>query len=375
MLLGATWGGVSVLLLSANYCFSIKAIVYNHNDALIFVTSACIWSTLWSIKVGKSKAWAWILNGVLVGFSLLTKYQAVVPLLGILLAMKANNYFDDKEIKKGSIISLLSMLVTLTPHILWIWDTHFLIMDYTAGHAITSSLPTRVGWFFRFILNQFKFYWVGIATIIVGFLIGALRRKRFITHKFIINSKGKEELYWLLGLCGVPPLLSLVCLVGFGIYQQSHWGFSFFLFFPTLVCWVLKRFDIEIRRNKLLSVFAVFTIINASFFIGLNSNVDARENPSQIRLQHAKQIAQQGVEEWQRATKSPLKYIKGDDYLGGIISAYSGLNPTVTSGDSKRIPWVSNEQLIRSGYLYIEQTEDSRIVMKAIPPNSGSFKK
>jgi 4-amino-4-deoxy-L-arabinose transferase-like glycosyltransferase len=368
MLLGDTWGGVSVLLLSANYCFSIKAILYNHNDALIFATSACIWSILWTIKNAKSNTWAWILNGILVGLSLLTKYQAVVSLLGVLIAMKANNYFGDKEVRRGSIIAGCSMLAILTPHILWIFNTHYLILDYTVGHARPSNLPTRIAWFLRFILNQFKFYWVGIATLLIGALAGGLHAKQPPQLKSNTNTTEKEELYWLLGLCGIPALMSLVTLVAFGIYQQSHWGFSFFLFYPTLVCWILKKYNLGIRGKRLLYIFTGLTVINAIFFIGFNDAAHARENPSEIHYQHARMLAQQGVQEWEKVTRSPLLYIKGDEYIGGIVSAYSGLNPVVTSGNFRQIPWITKEELKRAGYLSVERLNDSHVIFKAHPP-------
>ena len=75
------------LLLTLHYGFTRRAQLSNHNSVLVAFIALTAWVTLLALRDQKSRLW--LAAGLLGGLSLLVKYQAAVPLAGIVVAVLA----------------------------------------------------------------------------------------------------------------------------------------------------------------------------------------------------------------------------------------------------------------------------------------------
>jgi 4-amino-4-deoxy-L-arabinose transferase-like glycosyltransferase len=80
----------AVLLIGLHIGFSWRAQLYNHNTVLILCVAATVWATLRALDSGKQSSW--LLVGGLAGLAMLSKYQALVPLVGIVLALQLGGF-------------------------------------------------------------------------------------------------------------------------------------------------------------------------------------------------------------------------------------------------------------------------------------------
>ena len=382
-LLGPTWGGVSALLTAGQYCFSVRSTTYNHNNALLLATSACIYLTLYAIKSENKKVWPWILSGAAAGLSFLSKYQAVVPLLGVLIAIVLNGDLKKTNTKRGLLVASTVMLFTLLPHFLWIHKSSGLIFGYTSAQSIALSLGMKLRLILAYLANQLKFYWTSALTLVLGLTLGVFKKSQ-VEPVFNIQFH-KEDLKarnWLIGLCAIPlVIVILVCLFG-SVRIEDQWGYSFSLFYPAAVCWCLRDAGFKfVSARRLIAFFALANMINAGSAFALAKirsdsaskvkldeqyvlNYPARE----IGREQAILLSRRAFAEWNSVTHYPLNYIIGDTYLGGVISLYSVDKPVVAGGAGVREPWVTKEALAEAGYLLVSRSPANTLIFEVVPP-------
>ncbi len=382
-LLGSRWGGVSALLTAGQYCFSVRSLTYNHNNALLLTTSACIYLTLHAVKSKNKNFSPWLLSGAMAGLSFLSKYQAVVPLAGVLVALMLNGDLKNRNTKRCLLVASAVMLSTILPHLLWIYKSNGLILGYTTAQSIILSLDMKLRLILAYLANQLKFYWTSALALIFGLTFGVFK-KSHTDQNFNVkfHEKDLEARNWLIGLCATPlALVILVCLFG-SVRLEDQWGYSFSLFYPTAACWYLRDSGFKFVSPRLfVTFFSLASIINAgsAFTLAkawsdlagtakldepyvLNYPARAMSRPQAVLL------SRQAFSKWNSATHYPLKYIIGDTYLGGIISLYSVGKPTVTGGDEVREPWVSKRALAQAGYLLVTRTPANSLNIEAVPP-------
>ena len=101
LLFNADIASLTVLLLTLHYGFTRRAQLYNHNSVLVCFIALTVLVTLLALRDDKFGQWA--LAGLLAGLSLLVKYQAILPLVGILVAIGLNNDFQKMMLPLGEL--------------------------------------------------------------------------------------------------------------------------------------------------------------------------------------------------------------------------------------------------------------------------------
>lgn len=348
-LLGDGWGGLSVLLFSGNFLFTDRATLYNHTCVMAMAVSACTYTTLYAVRHAKNKPFAWSLNGFVVALAILSKYQALVSIVGILFALVFSGAFKDKAVRKGMLISLGVCALALLPHLWWLWRTNFLIFDYTSNLGRgQSGLILRVHWFVSYFFCQLNAYWITLASIALSLFAGIIT---FVPHGLswpnFRSATKSSEFYWIIGLLGVPLAFCFVVDIFGGVRLLRYWGGPFFIFFPAFICFFFKYLAATINPKRFLIVFIGFNILAVTIFVA---------SPFKMSNQRSVNIAREGVALWRSKTNAPLKFILAPDQeTGDRISVYSGLFVPVTRGDNAKFPWVSNADLQKYGHLDVSR--------------------
>src|SRR5213076_3372197 len=85
MILPAQAAEVATLLWPLHQALSTRAEVYNHNTVVVLFSSAIAWAAVKAASTGRTRDW--LVAGLLAGLGLLAKYQALVTIVGVLIAL------------------------------------------------------------------------------------------------------------------------------------------------------------------------------------------------------------------------------------------------------------------------------------------------
>lgn len=348
-LFGPQAGMFAVLLIGLHIGFSWRAQLYNHNTVLILMSAATVWATLRALDSGKKAAWVFV--GILAGLAMLSKYQALVPLLGIVIALYLGGWLKQKKVQQGVAIAAATALLVFAPHLIWVAMGTGSTID-NALHAAEGLGPLRrLTVFLGFWLVQIRFHLPILIAVVLLVLFKSGGTAASAAPK-PIDTQGRA---WLLGLIAWPVfVVSMVVLTG-GVRLEAQWGLQTFQFLTIYIAWRLARVLPQGDCRYSVRVILVSQLVLAGFFVW------SVVQPSQsfwkgVRERNfpAASVAKTVTSQWTSATRCPLLYVVGPSFEATIVSAYSGHNPAVLEdGDFKKEPWITPELLKRHGAIYV----------------------
>ena len=335
------------ILLTLHYGFTRRAQLYNHNAVLIFLIALTV---LWTLLALKKQNWqSWVLVGVAAGLSMLTKYQAIIPLTGIVLALALSG--ELKKSVRGILFATLMATLIFMPHIIWAAHHHFETIKYGLSYVDNSEGPVTQGRFSAFVVTQFRYYLPLIFfSISLWFLtvtesepqnIEPFQKKRFLTA-------------WLLGLIAYPALIIAILALFFGVRLQSHWGLQITQFLVLFLAIALyKRFGT--LRAKYLKAWATVTVLALVVMVAqsLGWGPQDRHNKN-VRAIPAAKIAWLAQNYWAHQTACPLTYLGGEASAAAMVSAYSDRHIEVLEDDDfDKSPWIDPVDYQNRGHLQV----------------------
>lgn len=342
----------TVLLMGLHIGFSWRAQLYNHNTVLVLFSAATVWATLRALDSEKKRAW--VLAGALAGLAMLSKYQALVPLVGILIALSMGGWLKQTAVKQGVLVAFVVACLVFLPHLLWLAMGSGSTIDNALHAAEGLGMRRRLVVFIGFWLIQIRFY----LPIFLAVALLVLFRKNTVTANMeqpVAASLNPQTRAWFYGLVVWPAFfVSMAVLLG-GMRLQAQWGLQTFQFVVIFIAWqlalVLPKNDTKRTVWLVLMVQAVL----AGFFAW--SIVQPQQHfwqGQRSRNFPAADVSKEMASKWYEMTSCPLMYVVGPSFEATVVSAYSGNNPTVLEdGDFKKSPWVSAEQLKKFGALYL----------------------
>ena len=356
-LFGWQAGMFAVLLIGLHIGFSWRAQLYNHNTVLILMSAATVWATLRALDSGKKTAW--VLSGVLAGLAMLSKYQALVPLLGIVLALWFGGWFKQKSVRQGAAIAAATALLLFAPHLMWVATGTGSTID-NALHAAEGLGPLRrLTVLFGFWMVQIRFYTPILIAVALLVLFKSGRAVSSVSTDGVnpsVNSHVTTQTHaWLLGLIVWPAfVVSMVVLMG-GVRLEAQWGLQTFQFLVIFIAWRLSIVLPQVHLGHAIRVVLVAQLVLAGFFVwSVMQPSQSIWKGARERNFPAAQVAKEVTSKWSSATRCPLKFVVGPSFEATIVSAYSGQNPAVLEdGDFKKAPWITAALIKQHGAVYL----------------------
>jgi 4-amino-4-deoxy-L-arabinose transferase-like glycosyltransferase len=342
-------GILAVLFVSLHMGFSLRAELYNHNTVLLLFTSAAVYTTLLAIETKRKLEW--LMTGVLAGLALLSKYQALVPLLGILMALYLGGWFKKKDVRHGVVLAAITALIVFSPHLIWMITGDGTTID-NALHAAENLSPLRrIVALTGFWLIQFRFH----LPILVAIAFLILHKTSTHLKTEVIVNLDQQQRAWFLGLVGWPALVVSMAVVLGGVKLQAQWGLQSLQFLVIFMAWRCSLVIPQLERKKVIQVVVVSHMIFAVFLmwsILQPSNVIWKgKRDRNFPAQTTTKIL---MEQWRSVTKCRLRYVVGDVLEAASVSVYSGQNPAVLEGGSfQKSPWINPGQLKINGGIYL----------------------
>ncbi|HEY9025216.1 MAG TPA: glycosyltransferase family 39 protein, partial [Burkholderiaceae bacterium] len=358
-LLGERVASAAIVLWGLHLYFSQRAQLYNHNTVLVLWMSATVWFALRARDGGIG--W-WLATGAAAGAAILSKYQAVVPLAGLLVALGWTGQLREVRQRVGFAMALATLLAIVAPHAVWLVQHDFAPFHYASEAVASANLWQRLGFLLSFVANQLRLFFpalvtMGICWVLARYAGGSSPEPALQAASASPGRAARDDFrIWSFGLIGWTVGVLIVMALAGGVSLRNHWGMQTFQFLCLWLAWRWdRRAPIDLRR--LIAVALVVHAVSLALYAA--EHRDPRSLLSKRRIDTmypAQRIADAALAHWKAQTKCPLKYVSGDEFLAGMASLYSrdrsAALPLVYNSPAAT-PWVRPEDLARGGVLYL----------------------
>jgi hypothetical protein len=110
-LVGERVAAASVVPWGLNMTFSQRVQLYNHNTVLVLCFSATVWLSMCASRADRNGVVEWLAAGLAAAAAILSKYQAIVPLVGLILALVWSGRLRSPVQRRGLVLAGVIMMI------------------------------------------------------------------------------------------------------------------------------------------------------------------------------------------------------------------------------------------------------------------------
>jgi hypothetical protein len=340
---------LTMLLWGLHLTLTWRVNLYNHNTVLMLLCALLALAVVTATQQRSVRHWQ--LAGVWAGLALLAKYQAVVLLAVLLLALVRGRHLADPLHRRGALMAAVLAALVFSPHLVWL-----VLHDFLPLHYASTQLPQHWSWtgqfaLLSFSLQQVRFFWPSLAAILLCMVF--LPRKTQTSNPAQVDTSERDRRGWVCFLTLGP--LAIVLLIGLaGTRLQNHWGMQTLQFACLgMASWLARRR--AVRPMQLLALACgLHLILLATVMQNLMQVRESGWQGHADKFYPAGQLAQEALADWRLTTGCPLKYVVGPPFEAGSIAVFAGQNSLVfESGNPVASPWIDQADLQRRGALYV----------------------
>ncbi|HEY1229484.1 MAG TPA: glycosyltransferase family 39 protein, partial [Ramlibacter sp.] len=234
LLAGERVAVLTALLLALHYGFTRRAQMFNHNTVLVACMAMAAVATFHAMRRNRRRDW--VLVGLASGLALLAKYQAAVPLAGLVLVVVLVG--EGRRCLRGIVLASLCAAVVVLPHGLWALQHDLQTVTYAMASleagATHQPHPLRL---LPVLAMQAK-YFLTIGAFAA--VLWAATRWRGGTPVAQPAPMTALQRRWFAGLVLVPMAV-LLGAASARVQVQSHWGFQASQFLVVPIAILLHR--------------------------------------------------------------------------------------------------------------------------------------
>jgi len=252
--------------------------------------------------------------------------------------------------RPGPWLALLLSVLIATPQFNYLINSDFLPLDYAASRAKVGGIADSV----NFVGAQLADHLFFILLI----LLGGLCWKG--TKTDCPKSDSEQELpiksfIWvvIVGPIVIVSLLPLLASVGL----KPMWGTPMFNFSGFLLLyWFGNRLNLIRAKRIIMASLSLIPLIGALSITEHLYKADFSDKPSRT-LWPQTDISKHLTEEFENSTDQHLNYVLGHYWEAGIVaSSHYETIRVMVGGDPVKSPWISENELSKSGYLTVWQS-------------------
>lgn len=344
---------------------NIGADSFNHSTALLPFQAA---TALFFYLATRRRSWQlWAVAGLCAGLSLLVKYTALMPIVGLLLYFALDRRLHNRAGFLGLGIAFATFAAVLLPHVLWLQSADFLPFQYARSVArpMPGLLATLKG-LAEFTLIQA----LRLAPMLLGLAFVVAWRRGSVANANAPSGSVRQLLFlWIVALS--PLVLTMAFAVATQTELQSRWGSNAFLYCGLIALACVKRIDSPLMlRRTIAFVAATHVVLSLGMTVGKTVVADWVHFRTRANFPGAL-LAAKASAIWKGRTDAPLRIVVSDIWLGGNIVAHSGGRVAVLiDGYVFKSPWVDEKAVTACGALVLDdQTEQAA----GTPVNSAAL--
>ena len=359
-LLGAPLAALALLLWGLQQAFSTRAQLFNHNTVMMLAVSAAAWCVLRALQ-SPLRRW-WVAAGVAAGLAMLSKYQSVVPLAGIVVALMLAGELASRRTRWGIVLAAAVAALVFAPHLLWMLQHDFTTLRYAAQEGPPLSWAERAFSVVGFLAQQVRLLFPSLLFALLLWLLPGLRKQ---PGSDADDAGAPRRRAWFIGLIVFPLVVTLLTCPTFGLKLQNHWGYQCLQFVALWLAWRLRG---VLQRAPRTIVMLALLVQALSMAVAAKPSWTRETQPGRrVDGQYpARQLAAAVQADWHAVTECPLRVVVGPSFEAGMVSVYAPRPPKVLEGgDFRKSPWVHPEELQRDGAVYVA-SEPSQLPSHAV---------
>ena len=310
-------GLISILLLEGIYFYNFTTPEFNVNICQL---------PFWALSVlycwkgfEDNKTIDWFLFGLFAALGVLSKYLFIY----LLIAMDIFFLYMiiKKKINFKCLISLITFLLVLLPHLIWLTENNYITITYGL-HRTGIEEPN--------FLNHFTHPLIFLGKQI-GILVPFFIMFFFIISKIKLNFDLKDEkLLFLVSINVVPIIFMFLTSLIMGVKIRTMWMTPFYLFMGVFFVYIFQR-QINLNKfNSFISVFLILFIFSpfAYYYISINQT-DKRTDYPGVKIANLVQ------KEWSKVNDlKSIDYVGLDEWHAGNLSYHLKDRPIVVMDNS-----------------------------------------
>jgi 4-amino-4-deoxy-L-arabinose transferase-like glycosyltransferase len=350
-LLGPPLAGLALLLWGLQQAFSVRAQLYNHNTVLMLAVGATAWCVLAAVDTGRWR-W-WLAAGAAAGAAMLSKYQAVVPLAGLVVALMLTGELRRATVLRGLALAAAVAALMFLPHVLWMLQHDFSTVRYAAREG-PLAWPARGHSIVSFLAQQLRLLFPALLFALLLRLWPGLRQRDDLGRLTAGAESLRWRRAWFVGLVVFPLVITVLTCPTFGLKLQNHWGYQCLQFVGLWLAWRMR--GLAQRGAKALVALALLVQVGFMALAAQASWTGVREAGRRADTRYpAAALAAAVQRDWQVYTSCPLAFVVGPPFEAGMVSVYSAQPPVVLEwGDFSKSPWVRPQELVRLGAVFVD---------------------
>ena len=300
---------ISVLLLEGIYFYNFTTPEFNVNVCQLPFWALSVFYAWKGFKDNKTSDW--LLFGLFAALGILSKYLFIYLLIAMdvfFLYMIAK-----KKVNFKSLITLVSFLLVLSPHLIWLTENDYITIAYGLQRTGTGD---------QNILDHFLHPLIFLGKqigILIPFFVMFLFLVSKLKTKF--NFKDKKLLF-LLTINIIPIILMFLTSMIMGVKIRTMWMTPFYLFLGVLFVYLFeKRIDLK-KTNKFVTVFLILFLLTPIIYSYVSiSKTDKRTDYP------GKEIARLVENRWDKNFSNEIGIVVGDEWFGGNLSYHLNSRP------------------------------------------------
>ena len=341
---------ISVLMLSGFFFYNYTTPEFNVNICqLPFWALTVLYG--WRSFNAKDKISNWIFFGLFASFGFLSKYLFIFLLIGIKIFYL---YFlmKKKKINFYYFIPGLIFLAVISPHLIWLSQNEYVTILYGLSR---SNIET--GNFINHLINPLIFL---IKQIII--LVPIALMTYVLLKETKINIKSNNTLIYLVCINILPFILMLVYSLLTGAKIRTMWMTPFYIFFPTMLLFIFKKFILFKNLKKFFSIFFIFFLVSPMTYFAV-SVLDKNKRTDYP----GREIADLVQRKWDKNFSNEITIVVGDEWAAGNLSYHLVSRPKWL----RSLKTVSKELDENQGVIYAGNPE---ILKKICPGEFGTIR-
>jgi 4-amino-4-deoxy-L-arabinose transferase-like glycosyltransferase len=303
----------------------------------------------------------WLLLGLAVGLSLWAKY--FVAVLAIPLALFV---LIDRDARKtlatpGPYIAIVTALITMAPHLVWLVQNDFLPFAYTEHRALPSrGLIDHVWHPLQFAVSQLFFL---APSLLIALPLFWPRRHGNDEPIALGADAFDRRIVALLAFGPIACVLALSGLSGRG--TVAMWGYPLWLFLGLWLVLSARRVLDQRRLNRVLLNWAVVFAGLVIAFIANYAVLPHYDHRYRAVFFPGGDLGREISQHYRAVTGKPVVYVIGSMWDGGNVAHYAPEHPRVLiDGKPARAPWIDLADLKARGAVVVWTAGD----LQVIPP-------
>jgi hypothetical protein len=379
-LVGERAAAAAIVLWGLNMTFSQRVQLYNHNTVLVLFMAASAWLAMRASRAERMAPLWWLATGLAAGAAMLSKYQALVPLGGLLLALIGSGRVRQRQQWGGLLLAVVVMAAVCAPHVVWVAQHDFSTLHYASEAIEASGWRQRLGFIVSFFANQVRLWSPALLAIALCWGWARLAPRPAATLA-AADTPAHDLPIWMVGLLWVGIAVLVVMALAAGASLRNHWGVQALQFFCLWLAWRWQRRGaIDLRR--LVCVALVVHGASLAWYAAEHDDPTTVLTSRRIDTMYpARRLARTAVAHWSETTNCPLRFVEGSVFDAGLVSLYSGGQILVFDSD-RATPWVRAEDLQRDGALFVLDAGDAvpagvtnLVAFDLVPKRAGPARK